>query len=130
MRREPGLAALVREQRWFGSKSRTVTGGRIADSGALPPGCVIALFEAEFADGGNELYQLPHRIAEDGEIVLGLADPALAGALLAAVRRSARLPTEAGRVEFELAATLPSEAALEPVRAIGGEQSNSSVVFG
>ena len=130
MRGEPGLAALVREQRWFGSRSRTLTGGRISDSGALPPGCVIALFEAEFADGGNELYQLPHRIAEDGEIVLGLADTELAGALLAALRRSARLPTEAGRVEFELAATLPSEAALEPVRAIGGEQSNSSVVFG
>jgi maltokinase len=128
---EPALAALVREQRWFGSKSRTVTGGRIADSGPLPPGCLFALFEAEFDDGDSELYQLPHRVADDGEIVLGLADPPLARALLAALRRSARLPTEAGRVEFELAAAaLPAEAALEPVRAIGGEQSNSSVVFG
>ena len=66
----PALAALVRDQRWFASKSRTLTGGRIADSGSLSDGCVLALFEAEFSDAGRELYQLPYRIGDDGEIVL------------------------------------------------------------
>src|SRR4029077_12182848 len=110
-----------------GPRPRPAGGGRLADSGPLPPGCVIALFEAQFADGGSELYQLPHRMADDGEIVLGLADPPLARALLAALRRSATGRRKAARVELEPAATLPAEDALEPVRAIGGEQSNSSV---
>ena len=127
---ERALAALVREQRWFGSKSRALAGGRTVDSVALPPECVLALFQAEFAEGGSELYQLPYRVAEDGEKVLGLADPPLALALLAALRRSTRVPTAAGEIEFELTAALPGDDALEAVRTVGAEQSNSSVVFG
>jgi maltokinase len=127
---DQALAELVREQRWFGSKSRALAGGRIVDTGALPPECVLALFEAEFAEGGSELYQLPYRIADDGDKVLGLADPPLAHALLGALRRSTPVPTEAGEVEFELTAVLPCDDALQDVRSVGGEQSNSSVVFG
>jgi maltokinase len=127
---ERALAPLVREQRWFGSKSRAPAGGRILDSGPLSPDCLLALFETEFADGGSELYQLPYRIARDGEVVLELADPALAEALLAALRRATRIETGAGTVAFELLAELPDDAALQPVRAVGAEQSNSSVVFG
>ncbi|HET6173423.1 MAG TPA: hypothetical protein VFD90_12485 [Gaiellales bacterium] len=127
---EHALGWLVREQRWFGSKSRELAGGRIVDSGALAPDCALALFEIAFAEGPGELYQLPYRVAADGRPVLELADPALAAALLAALRGSQRLAMEAGAVEFELAAPLPPAAALGPVRAIGGEQSNSSVVFG
>ena len=127
---ERALAALVREQRWFGSKSRSLAGGRIVDSGALSPECTLALFEMAFADGGSELYQLPYRLALNGEVVLDLADPALADALLACLRGSARLATTAGEVSFELVAELPGIVELQPARAIGGEQSNSSVVFG
>jgi maltokinase len=127
---EPALAALVREQRWFGSKSRPAAGGRIADAGALSADCVLALFEVEFADGAHELYQLPYRVAGDAEKVIGLADPPLAHALLTALRRSERVATEAAVFEFELTAVLPGEDALEHVRGVGGEQSNSSVVFG
>jgi maltokinase len=127
---EPALAALVREQRWFGSKSRVLTGGCIADAGALSADCALALFEAEFAEGAGELYQLPYRVAGGGEKVLELADPPLARALLAALRASARVATEAGGIEFELAGDLPGEDALEGVRSAGAEQSNSSVVFG
>jgi maltokinase len=124
------LARLVGGQRWFGSKSRALAGGRIADSGRLAPDCLFALFESEFADGGTELYQLPHRVVAGGEVVLDLADTALAHALLAAFRGSACLTTASGRVEFELRAQLPGEAALAPVRSVGAEQSNSSIVFG
>jgi maltokinase len=127
---ESALTRLVREQRWFGSKSRALTRGRVVDTGPLPPGCVLAFFEAEFADGGSELYQLPYRVEAGGDLQLSLADPALAHALLAALRRSQPLATRAGRVEFELAAPLPDESMLEPVRPVGGEQSNSSIVFG
>ena len=129
MSSERALAPIVREQRWFGSKSRAAAGGRIVDRGVLSADCALALFESAFADGGSELYQLPYRVAPDGGLVLDLADPALAGALLAALRSSARLPTETGEVIFVLAAELPADAGLERVRPIGGEQSNSTVVF-
>jgi maltokinase len=127
---EPALAPLVREQRWFGSKSRASAGGRIVDHAPLAPDCVLALFQSEFADGGSELYQLPYRIARDGELMLELADPALAGALLTAFRSSARIASGAGEVAFELTASLADDVALLAVRVVGGEQSNSTVVFG
>jgi maltokinase len=124
------FAAIVREQRWFGSKSRELTCGRIVDRGALAPGCTLALFEAAFAGGEGELYQLPYRAGEDGAVELALDDPALAHALLAALRSSARLATDEGQVQFELVGPLADVSILAPVRAVGGEQSNSSVVFG
>ena len=127
---ERALTALVREQRWFGAKSRELQGGRIADAAPLAAGCTLALLELAFADGGRELYQLPYRSAEDGSVELGLADPALATALLGALGGLERLPGRRGSISFELAGPLPAATALAPVRAVGGEQSNSSVVFG
>jgi maltokinase len=124
------LAALVREQRWFGAKSRALTEGRFADAGPLAPGCTLALYEAAFADGASELYQLPYRVGADGDLELALSDPALAHALLAAFAGGAQIVAEQGRLEFELIAELPAAAGLAPIRAVGGEQSNSSVVFG
>jgi maltokinase len=124
------LAPLVRGRRWFASKSRELAGGRIVDSGALSSDCTLALFEAAFADGGSELYQLPYRVDDSGAPVLELADPVLAGALVGALRDSARLVTGSGELVFEAAAPLPPLTELVPVRPIGGEQSNSTVVFG
>jgi maltokinase len=128
---EAALLRLVGDQRWFGSKSRVLTSGRVIDTGLLSEGCVLALFEAEFADGESELYQLPYRVDDEtGRLELSLADPLLGRSLLAGLRRSEPLPTGHGQIEFTLAAPLPESPALEPLRAIGGEQSNSSVVFG
>jgi maltokinase len=127
---ESTLAAFVSAQRWFGSKSRTLAEGRVIDSQELAPGCVLALFQAGFAAGGDELYQLPMRLTDSGTPELSLADPVLAHALLAALRRGLPLATPAGSVEFALTGPLPDASALVPVRAVGGEQSNSSVVFG
>ena len=124
------LTRLVAGQRWFGSKSRAVADGRPVDSGALAPDCVMALFEVTFAEGDAELYQLPYRVTSDDRLELSLADPELARALLAALRRGRPIPTTAGTLEFELAGTLPADGALAAVRPVGGEQSNSSVVFG
>jgi predicted trehalose synthase len=128
------LTRLVAEQRWFGSKSRELADGRAVDAGELAPGCMLALFEVMFAGGGGELYQLPYRVTGNGEPELSLADPELALALLAALRRAQPVPTAAGTIEFELTGALPGELPGEPapaeVRPVGGEQSNSSIVFG
>ncbi len=131
MTAEDALLRLVGGQRWFASKSRALTGGRVVDTGLLSESCVFALFAAELSGGGRDLYQVPYRVDEDsGRLELSLADPALGRALLAALRRSQPLATSQGQVEFELSAPLPEDSALEPLRAAGGEQSNSSVVFG
>ena len=127
---DAALTEFVGAQRWFGSKSRSLAGGRVVDSGELAPGCALALFEAAFADGGDELYQLPMRLTESGAIELSAADPVLAHALLAALRRGQPLATPAGEVEFAVTGPLPDATALVAVRPVGGEQSNSSVVFG
>ena len=125
---ERALAALVREQRWFGAKTRVVSGVRIVARAPLARHCTLALLDVAFAEGRGELYQLPYRGAGHGRAEISLADPALAGALVAALRRGDPIETGAGRIEFELVAPLPGE--LGAPRAVGGEQSNSSIVLG
>ncbi|MDX6599010.1 MAG: maltokinase, partial [Gaiellales bacterium] len=127
---ESTLTPLLGAQRWFGSKARTLAGGRVVDSEELAPGCVLALFRADFAEGGDELYQLPMRLNDDGAPELSLADPVLAHGLLAALRSGQPIASLEGSLEFALTGPLPEASALVPVRAVGGEQSNSSVVFG
>ena len=130
----PDAAALTRrigEQRWFGSKSRAPVRGRTADECRLGGDCALALFEVELSDGERELYQVPYRAGDDAaEAVIDLADPQLAHALLAALRASQPLAAREGRVEFELTGALLPAAEPAGVRPPGGEQSNSSVVFG
>jgi len=125
---ERALAALVREQRWFGSKSRAFAGARIAGSGPLARHCALALLEISFSDGPGELYQVPYRGGGRGAVELSLADPALAAALLAAFRRGQPIETGQGEIAFDLRGELPGD--LGGVRAVGGEQSNSSIVVG
>ncbi len=100
---------------------------RIADSGQLARDCRLALLDVAFIDGPGELYQLPYRSRGHGRIEVSLADPALARALARALRREASVETEGGSIEFELLGPLPD---LGDARAVGGEQSNSSIVYG
>jgi maltokinase len=127
---DDALTGFVGAQRWFGSKSRSLTEGRVVDAAELSPDCVLALFRASFSEGADELYQLPMRMTASGARELSAADPVLAHALLAALRRAQPLATPAGAVEFAVTGPLPDATALTEVRAVGGEQSNSSVVFG
>jgi maltokinase len=126
-----GLAQLVGAQRWFGSKSRALAGGSVIAYGDLEPGFALALYEMRFAEGDAELYQLPMRLVGSSEIEISLADPELGRALLAAMLRGQPMPLTEGTADFALTGPLalgPDE--LAPVRAVGGEQSNSSIVFG
>jgi maltokinase len=127
---ERALARLVPEQRWFGAKARALARGGVVDWSPLsPPDCVLALWAAEFADGGRELFQLPYRGHGDG-LTISLAEPVLAHALLQRFGEPEPLATRQGRVEFALLAALPADSASLAVRPVGGEQSNSSIVFG
>ena len=140
------LGHWIEEQRWYASKSRHVTAIEIDEwvQIAEAPPLVLALLQARFASGSHELYQLPLTflpVAELGArrpIVAGgefgavdaVAEPELLRDLLRRIDAETPLETSEGCLRFqrvELSGPLPLEA---PVRPIGVEQSNSSIVFG
>jgi predicted trehalose synthase len=106
------LEEWVLKQRWFASKAREVASVNVLERVALSddPALELQLVEARFQAGTHELYQLLPGAGEEG------------------VRVLARLLGEeatVGGVSFH--------GGLEPtghVRAMGAEQSNSSIVFG
>jgi trehalose synthase-fused probable maltokinase len=141
------LGAWVERQRWFASKSRHVTGVELAESIVLsdePPVLVLALLQTRFSTGTHELYQLPlgvagaDQVAQEDAIVAdrswavydGLTVPEHARELVRRIEASEPIETEEGRFCFqrtELMKNLPDDV---PVRPMGVEQSNSSLVFG
>jgi maltokinase len=109
-----------------------------------PPFLVSALLEIRFHAGTHELYQLllgfrpagegwdAGVIAEaDGWVAYdALADPALARELVHLVRAGTSLPADEGMVEFDALQPGSFRTDLSVSRAVGVEQSNSSIVFG
>ena len=95
------------------------------------PDCVLALFEVEFADGAQRALPaaLPRRRRrrEGHRAGRPAARARAAGRPAARCSASRRRPA---RSSSSSPAVLPGEDALEQVRSVGGEQSNSSVVFG
>jgi maltokinase len=140
------LSAWVEGQRWYASKSRTVIGVDLVETVVLrdePPLLFLALLQARFSTGTHELYHLPLGVrpadegwseqviaeTDDWTIYDALADPVHGRELLAAVDREEAIETEEGRFAFQRAnglLELPEEI---PVRPMGVEQSNSSLVF-
>jgi trehalose synthase-fused probable maltokinase len=144
---ERALLDYVERQRWFGSKAQEVTHARptvVALLRTEPPLLVSALVEIVFHAGTHDLYQLllgfrPAReewtsavIArfDDWTVYDALADPLLARELVQLMRADNTLSMEDGRVEFRPVDLSGFGADLSEPRAIGVEQSNSSIVFG
>jgi maltokinase len=140
------VAAWLEAQRWYASKSRHVTGLEIEESIAIADGplLVVNLVQARFASGAHELYQLPFVLlasdqvgdrpvvgaTEDWTAVDAVADPELVRELMRQMDAESTLEGANGTFRFqrvELSGQLPLEA---PVRPMGVEQSNSSIVFG
>jgi len=130
---EQQLIDYVTEQRWYGSKSRTVSHSQVLDTITLrstDPEYALALVEIRFDTGSHEIYQLLVACS-DGDLELdGLGDPALARELVHAVRGTQTLQGTEGAVEFrplEGFAGLGRE--MQSARSVGAEQSNTSIVF-
>jgi maltokinase len=140
------IATWLEDQRWYGSKSRSVSGLEIEQSVALAasPPLLLTLVQARFATGSHDLYQLPLAFLPAGQaagrtpvastaewVVLdAVADPELVRALLQHIDAETTIDTGEGCLRFqrpELSGALPLDA---PARPMGVEQSNSSVVFG
>jgi len=140
------LREWVEGQRWYASKSRHVTQVDLLEAAALgdeSPLLVLALLQTGFATGTHELYHLalgmrprdsggPDPITETGEwsVYDALDDPQLCRALLRWVDEMGELETDAGRFSFHQVDGRVDLAADAPVRPMGVEQSNSSLVFG
>jgi maltokinase len=129
---EQELIEYVTEQRWYGSKSRTVSHSQVLDLVILretDPAYSLALVEIRFDTGAHEIYQL--LLSADGDLRLdGLQDAALARELVHAIRGGLTLQGEEGVVEFR---TVTGFAGLGremlDARSVGAEQSNTSIVF-
>jgi trehalose synthase-fused probable maltokinase len=136
----------VERQRWYASKSRHVTGIEILEIVVLSeqPMLVLALVQARFATGQHELYQLPlglrpisERVAqeaiattEDWNVYDALADPEQARELLMRIDASDEIETGEGVLRFNRADGVAAVGVDAPVRPVGVEQSNTSLVFG
>lgn len=126
----------VVSQRWFASKTREVSQIEIVDSVWLSDDLVLTLIEARFPVGTHETYQVPLALREgpDGEPIYeaggvavhdALQDAETGRQLLAAMTAN----RDAGDFAFRwIGDTRPAGDA--PVRPVGVEQSNTSIVFG
>ncbi|MGB9183633.1 MAG: hypothetical protein WCB67_06170 [Solirubrobacteraceae bacterium] len=142
------LSEWLEEQRWYASKSRHVTGIEIDESVALgqSPPMLLTLLQARFASGSHELYQLPLTFVSpgvtepaghtpiqrtaDAAVFDAVADPERARTLLRAIDAEESIETENGCFRFHRTALSGQLAHDAPVRPVGVEQSNSSIVFG
>ena len=127
------LADTLPGARWFGGRSRTLTGLAVHDHVGLPGTTgILALVRVDYPDGGHELYCAPVRLGSDPTASAdALGDPGFALALVAEIRRGGVLPGLRGTFRFtptpaldEMLPARPSE-----VRPITAEQSNTSVVY-
>jgi trehalose synthase-fused probable maltokinase len=151
------LLGWLHEQRWFASKSQSLSGLDVVEEAAIDDELSLALVQVHFATGSHELYQLVLDPAADSFDVL--TDGQHAHHLLAAIDDAREVQGRHGCFCFRHVehadtdanadadtnadtnadttaggGTAPahtrSDPASEPVRPMGAEQSNSSVVFG
>jgi trehalose synthase-fused probable maltokinase len=126
---EQAVIDYVTKQRWYGAKSRAVTHSQVLDAVELrttDPHFTLELVEMRYETGAHDIYQLLHGDTE----IDGLEHPAAARELVHAMRAGLTLQGAEGTVEFrpvEGFAGLGRE--LLEARPVGGEQSNTSLVF-
>ncbi|HEX4106807.1 MAG TPA: hypothetical protein VHX88_01655 [Solirubrobacteraceae bacterium] len=143
---EQELGAWIQRQRWFGSKARDVGGFHVAAAIPLtvaPTLLALLLVEARFRGGTHDIYQVlvGARPAEgdpgeevitragDVEVFDALRDPDRSRALLGLINDEQVVQAPRGTVSFHLMGEGPGLAEEPLVRALDGEQSNSSIVF-
>jgi trehalose synthase-fused probable maltokinase len=137
---EDELREYVLAQRWYGSKSEEVASVRAVDAFPLStageePQLVVAVVEVRFAAGTHDLYNVPLglRRGKEGFASIdgwsafdALGDEELVQGFLELLREQATVEHAGGTVEFS---TIGELAEVGSVRAMGSEQSNTSVVL-
>ena len=143
---EETLSSWLLSRRWFGSKAEEVAHVGVLDSMGLDdadPALVLALLEARFPTGTHHVYQLLFGVRPDSEgwtegriedlggatVYDAFADPETYGRIGRMLAEQATVQGDTAVVNFYW---LEGVEPLRPdanVRAMGAEQSNSSVVF-
>ncbi len=141
---EASLREWVQQQRWYASKSRHVSGIEIVEGVTLrdAPFLFLALVQTRFATGTHELYQLPlslirTEIAVNDPIARtkewtaydAFAEPVRLLELVLRMDTEDEIQASEGRFSFHRADGLASVSEDSTVRAMGVEQSNSSIVI-
>jgi trehalose synthase-fused probable maltokinase len=127
---EAALVDYVRGQRWFGAKSREVTGATVLDTALLreiDPLFYLVLAELRYPEGTHDIYQL--LLGEGAEVQDALADDRPLRELVHMIRRGTMIGAGEGSVEFHPVSGFAAGTELQVGRRIESEQSNTSVVF-
>jgi maltose alpha-D-glucosyltransferase/alpha-amylase len=120
------LAELLKTQRWFGAKSRTIADVAILDSAELPgTGSLLTLLSVHYANGPADTYFAPLLGISDA-----VSDPTTGLALLSLIENETRLPTSRGYIQGRRSTGFIKSAAPLAPRLVKAEQSNSSIIFG
>ena len=143
---EPTLTEWVLAQRWFGSKAREVSSVGVLEVVPLrtegSPLLALVVVESRFPAGTHELYQLligarrttegwsEQLIADAGEWTLydALADPIAGITLATLIDRGTTVEQDAVSIGFHSPGGIPLGRS-PSVRAMGAEQSNTSIVL-
>ena len=140
------VADWLASRRWYQTKSRTIASLTLEHTVSLESDSplVLVLADVRLTTGARERYQLPlcvvsanqlhgrepiQRLDDDRFLLDAVADPELARELLRAIDDELVVDTDDGQMRFArvgAGAPLPHD---HPVRPIGVEQSNSSIVF-
>lgn len=142
---QESLRDWLAQQRWYASKSRALSGLEIVEGLTLreQPQLFLALVQTRFATGTHEIYQLLLTFRGETERGPGrpiartdgwtaydaLADPRQALEMLRRIGAGEEIDTDEGRFGFYPVDGVAKVAPDAPVRLIGVEQSNSSIVF-
>lgn len=150
---ERGAAGFLPGRRWFGDKARAINGVNVLDLAVVAAGpdhFAPAIVHANFDDGGGESYFLPLVVTlealpeeatlgviEHGRdrwrVVEALSVPRFQEWLLARLAAPATVLMSAGALEFQPTSALSlylAAAQTSGSRAVTGEQSNTSIIYG
>ena len=130
------LVELLPQQRWFGSKDRTLQSIDVRDHAVLDENqeggesVVLALLDVVFTDGVTAIYQMPLLVNQEGDVRDAMEDVGRLSVFGRALARGETHKGEHGAFRFGGPGLDP----LAPpghgsVRAMGAEQSNSSIVL-
>jgi maltokinase len=141
---EDSLRDWVQRQRWYASKSRSVSSIEIVEGVAVreDPALYLALVQTRFATGTHELYQLPLALrsnedipgaaiahTDDWTVYDALTEPYRLIELVRRMDSDSEVDAAEGRFSFHRADGVASIGDGASARLMGVEQSNSSIVF-
>jgi len=130
------LTGWLKQQRWFGGKGVPISKVEVLERIPLQsaPDAEASIVRVSYVLGSHETYLVLLQRMPEGQLRDALEDPGVSRAVLDFARDARQVPVGAGVVRAEtigrgaeMLASLPGEPS---VRALGVEQSNTSVVIG